>query len=236
MKGKQQKKEEELKLVATELSNKQNEFDSLSSREELIRSSIESCRIWIEEHGKQLLSAYIHHYKLTERAVGKANAYKQYIPENIPWQDAPYSDFVSTTHEFIGAFRLCAVTSLSAKNAFPLSTELFDMVIIDEASQCDIASAIPLIMRARQLVVIGDPNQLRHITTVKTAEENEIRKHLNLDNRQYLQYVEKSLWDYCEGLLGKVTDGMSKALMLHAHYRCFPNIIQYSNEAFEIKD
>lgn len=227
-----QKKEEELKLVATELSNKQNEFDSLSSREELIRSSIESCRIWIEEHGKQLLSAYIHHYKLTERAVGKANAYKQYIPENIPWQDAPYSDFVSTTHEFIGAFRLCAVTSLSAKNAFPLSTELFDMVIIDEASQCDIASAIPLIMRARQLVVIGDPNQLRHITTVKTAEENEIRKHLNLDNRQYLQYVEKSLWDYCEGLLGKVTDGMSKALMLHAHYRCFPNIIQYSNEAF----
>ena len=225
-------KEKELNTVSTELSNKQNELDKLISQANRLTSNIEDSKIWIEEHSKELLSAYIQHYKMTERAVGKANAYKQFIPDNIPWQDAPYSDFIHSTKEFIGAFRLCSVTSLSAKNAFPLSTELFDLVIIDEASQCDIASALPLAMRAKQLVVIGDPNQLRHITTVKTEEEVAIKKHLNLDNRQYLQYVEKSLWDYCEGLIGNATTGMNKPLMLHAHYRCFPKIIQYSNEAF----
>lgn len=231
---KEVKKEKESKIntVESDLSKKQNEFDQLCSREKFIRADIKDSIMWIEEHGKELLSTYIHHYKLTERAVGKANAYKQYIPDNIPWQDAPYSDFVHLTNEFIGAFRLCAVTSLSAKNAFPLSPDLFDLVIIDEASQCDVASAIPLAMRAKQLVVIGDPNQLRHITTVKTGEEVSIKQHLKVDNRQYLQYVEKSLWDYCQGLIGNATIGMNKPLMLHAHYRCFPKIIQYSNEAF----
>lgn len=225
-------KEKEINSVATELSNKQNEFDKLTSQEKRLNSNIEDSKRWIEEHSKELLAAYIQHYKMTERAVGKANAYKQFIPDNIPWQDAAYLDFIHLTNEFIGAFRLCSVTSLSAKNAFPLSTELFDLVIIDEASQCDIASALPLAMRAKQLVVIGDPNQLRHITTVKTEEESAIKKHLSLDNRQYLQYVEKSLWDYCQGLIGNATIGMNKPLMLHAHYRCFPKIIQYSNEAF----
>ena len=42
------------------------------------------------------------------------------------------------------------VTNLSARGAFPLEPELFDMVVIDEASQCDIPSAIPLLYRARQ--------------------------------------------------------------------------------------
>lgn len=36
-----------------------------------------------------------------------------------------------------------AVTSLSAKGRVPFQPGMFDLVVIDEASQCDIASALP---------------------------------------------------------------------------------------------
>jgi hypothetical protein len=63
------------------------------------------------------------------------------------------------------------VTSLSARRALPLSPALFDLVIVDEASQCDIPSALPLLYRARRALIIGDPHQLRHISTLRTSDE-----------------------------------------------------------------
>lgn len=143
-----------------------------------------------------------------------------------------YSVFTRHAKEFLDIFKLCAVTSLSSKNAFPLAQELFDMVIIDEASQCDIASAIPLIMRAKQLVVIGDPMQLRHISSVKTDEEQEIKKHLGLEGKPYIKYAEHSLWDYCQSFISNASNGMKVPHMLTGHYRCHPQIIGYSNEMF----
>ena len=60
-----------------------------------------------------------------------------------------------------------AVTSLSAKSGkIPFIKNYYDIVVFDEASQCDIASAIPLLYRAKQMVIIGDPKQLSHITNL----------------------------------------------------------------------
>src|SRR5690606_3828959 len=58
-----------------------------------------------------------------------------------------------------------AVTSLSVRGRVPFDSSFFDILVVDEASQCDIASALPLLFRARRVVVIGDPMQLRHIST-----------------------------------------------------------------------
>lgn len=62
-----------------------------------------------------------------------------------------------------------AVTSLSARGRVPLEPGFFDLVVIDEASQCDIASALPMVYRAKRSVVIGDPMQLRHISALSPA-------------------------------------------------------------------
>jgi hypothetical protein len=59
-------------------------------------------------------------------------------------------------------------------NKFPLAPEMFDLVIIDEASQCDIPSAIPLLYRSKKAVIIGDPNQLRHVATLATSLDKQI--------------------------------------------------------------
>ena len=64
-----------------------------------------------------------------------------------------------------------AVTSLSARGRLPFEPGFFDLVVIDEASQCDIASALPLLLRARRAVIIGDPLQLKHVSTVAPQQD-----------------------------------------------------------------
>lgn len=157
--------------------------------------------------------------------------YKNYLPDSIPWRRDEQTQFVVDAKNFINAFKINAVTSLSVKNSFPLSEGLFDIVIIDEASQCDIASALPLIYRAKQLVVIGDPLQLKHITSVTTADERLIKEHLSLSENPMIRYADQSLWDYCDSLITSAYNNNTH-VVLDSHYRCHPQIIGYSNELF----
>ena len=60
-----------------------------------------------------------------------------------------------------------AVTSLSTRGRLPFSAGYYDLVVFDEASQCDIASALPLLYRAKSAVIIGDPQQLTHISRIQ---------------------------------------------------------------------
>lgn len=136
-----------------------------------------------------------------------------------------------STQAYLRVFKANAATSLSVRNAFPLVPELFDYVVIDEASQCDVASVLPLVYRTKHLVVIGDPLQLRHITNVDIKEEKVIHEHLELQDALHLQYKTKSLWDYCDAFLRLCKD-VNRPVTLLAHYRCHKSIIDFSNQAF----
>lgn len=224
--------EQALSQIENEEQQKANDLNALNNALPTIQSSIEGCKRWIRENSLNMVASFIHHNKKKEGAVRSITAYKNYLPDQIPWKDDEYIRFTQQAKAFLDAFTLCSVTSLSTKNAFPLTSELFDMVIIDEASQCDIASALPLIMRTKQLVVIGDPMQLKHISAVKIEEEQAIKQKLGLAKRQYVKYAECSLYDYCKDYISNVTAGLSTPYMLNYHYRCFPSIIGYSNDMF----
>ena len=43
---------------------------------------------------------------------------------------------------------------------FPLSTDQFDIVIVDEASQVNLAEILPVFYRAKRICIVGDHNQL----------------------------------------------------------------------------
>jgi len=43
---------------------------------------------------------------------------------------------------------------------FPLKARLFDLIIFDEASQCPVESAVPVLMRGRRAVIAGDEKQM----------------------------------------------------------------------------
>lgn len=121
-----------------------------------------------------------------------------------------------------------AITSLSASGRVPLSAGLFDLLIIDEASQCDIPSALPLLYRARRAVIIGDPNQLRHITSLDARTDDELftRCRLPQDRRAWM-YCRNSLFDLAAGLCGQ-----DAVIVLRDHHRSHADIVGFSNARF----
>lgn len=207
------------------------EFEELSKIKNTLNYNISLSKEKIKNLGPQLLTAKIDQI---EKAIGsshKISSYKSFLPDKIPWKKEDVPNFILRCKDFLSVCRLISTTSLSIKSNFPLTNNLFDILIIDEASQCDVASALPLILRAKQVVIIGDPMQLRHITSVKSEEEDIIREHLGLSNNSYLKYVEQSLWDYSTDFLAHANQN-NGPVTLENHYRCHRDIIGYSNHQF----
>ncbi len=125
-------------------------------------------------------------------------------------------------------FSCWAVTSLSARGKIPFVPGYFDLVVIDEASQCDIASALPLLFRAKRAVIIGDPMQLRHISSVTKKKEIELQKKYGLlDSRASWMYSVNSLYDVAASVASA-----SDIVNLLDHHRSHGDIIEFSNHHF----
>jgi very-short-patch-repair endonuclease len=125
-------------------------------------------------------------------------------------------------------FSCWAVTSLAARGRVPFTPGHFDLVVIDEASQCDIASALPLLFRAKRSVIIGDPQQLRHISALTKSKEIELAdKYGLLESRQSWMYRANSLYDLSTG----IANGQDIVNLLD-HHRSHAHIIQFSNNEF----
>jgi len=121
-----------------------------------------------------------------------------------------------------------AVTSLSANGRIPLEAGFFDLVVIDEASQCDIASALPLLFRAKSAVIIGDPKQLKHISSLSLNKDRELLgKHGIMEHYAGWAYSVTSLFDLASSLCvgGQIT-------VLRDHHRSHHDIIEFSNRTF----
>src|SRR5262249_36054048 len=112
----------------------------------------------------------------------------------------------------------------------PLKIGLFDLAIIDEATQCDIASCLPILQRARRVVISGDPNQLRHISFLPRSRQAELlaRHEIPATEEQRLDYREKSILDFVNDAL----TSQDQVIFLDEHYRSSPPIIQFSNQRF----
>ena len=125
-------------------------------------------------------------------------------------------------------FPAWAVTNLSIRSRIPLIPGMFNVAIIDEASQCDIASAIPVLFRARRAGVVGDPYQLAHTTKLSRSRDNVIcrRRGITSIRDQRFSYPDTSLFD-----LVAQTDGVVP-ILLRDHYRCAPEIAEYANRIF----
>ncbi|HWF08261.1 MAG TPA: AAA domain-containing protein [Bryobacteraceae bacterium] len=121
-----------------------------------------------------------------------------------------------------------AVTSLSARGRLPFAPAVFDLVVIDEASQCDIASALPLLFRARRAVIIGDPLQLKHVSSVAPRHDRLLLgAHGLAEGYAGWAYSVNSLFDLARGLCGP-----HDIVSLREHHRSHRDIIAFSNRHF----
>ncbi len=133
-------------------------------------------------------------------------------------------------HALLRTFPIWAVTNQHVAEFLPLARELFDLVVIDEASQCDISSALPLLFRGRHAVVCGDPKQLRHLSFLREDRQRGIA------TQHGLTAIEREQWNYrTHSLLDAVNQALptqDDVILLDEHYRSLPQIIEFSNRRF----
>lgn len=112
----------------------------------------------------------------------------------------------------------------------PLQCGAFDLAIIDEATQCDMASALPILQRGRRAVITGDPQQLRHLSFLRTDRQQALAEQFSLDEeqRERFDFREVSLLDLASDRIGE----QSQVGFLNEHFRSRPEIIGFSNAEF----
>lgn len=139
-----------------------------------------------------------------------------------------YKQYSAMLKEISHLMPCWAVTSLSAKGRIPFEAGIFDIVIFDEASQCDIASALPLLYRAKSIVIIGDPKQLSHISGLQRGQDRALLERFGLlQGFSHWSYSHQSLF----GLGATLVSGQD-VISLVDHHRCHADIIQFANKEF----
>ncbi|MEV7593035.1 AAA domain-containing protein [Streptomyces sp. NPDC089922] len=107
-----------------------------------------------------------------------------------------------------------------------LAPKLFDLVVIDEASQCSIPSVLPLLFRAKRALIIGDPMQLGHIPGISPEQERQARIRAGLTAAQLEDH---RLAHHVYAAYHTAAQHGEAALLLDEHYRCHPQIADVVN-------
>lgn len=102
---------------------------------------------------------------------------------------------------------------------------MFDMVIIDEASQCNTAVSLVPIIRGESLMLVGDPQQLNPVIVLDEAVNERLKKRYQISED----------YDYRKNSIYKTylaCDAVSDEILLHNHYRCHRKIIDFNNKKY----
>nr|MBQ5604713.1 AAA family ATPase [Bacteroidales bacterium] len=133
--------------------------------------------------------------------------------------------FAKIIPELIKEYPLVLSTTFSSRTNFQ-KDNVFDFVIMDEASQISAETGALALMCAKNAVIVGDSMQLPNVVT----QEDKLRlqaiaMNCNIDERydcsknSFLQSVIKVLPE-------------APQTLLREHYRCHPKIINFCNQKF----
>lgn len=125
------------------------------------------------------------------------------------------------------AFPCWCVTTYAISGSLPMKPGLFDVAIIDEASQCDIASCFPILYRAKKAVVVGDDKQLPHLSFLEKAKEQSFLSQYGIPDKYQL------MWRFRTNSMFDLANYYSmNPVLLDEHFRSLPPVINFSNQEF----
>jgi hypothetical protein len=139
------------------------------------------------------------------------------------FDDIEYSSLLS-------AFPVWLVSLNTLYRVLPLNAEMFDLVIIDEATQCNISSCLPALYRAKRAMVVGDTKQLRHYSFLAKSKEAQLslKNDLKPDSESVVSYRDNSVLDLALSSLSS----HKQLAFLDEHFRSKPELIHFSNQHF----
>ena len=108
--------------------------------------------------------------------------------------------------------------------SFDIATSQFDVVIIDEASQCDVLGLVAFAL-AKEVVVVGDHEQVSpYAVGFGTDQMHELIDEILVD------IPNKKLYDAKSSVYDLARQSFGGTIRLLEHFRCVPDIIQFSNQ------
>jgi AAA domain/Topoisomerase DNA binding C4 zinc finger len=121
----------------------------------------------------------------------------------------------------------------------PLESEVFDLLIIDEASQVSVAQAFPALLRAKKVLILGDKKQFSNIKAAQARSEtnygyvNQLRevfiKNVSDESDKMVRLekfnIKSSILEFFE----RITNYQ---IQLSKYFRGYKEIISFSNNRF----
>jgi hypothetical protein len=169
---------------------------------------------------------FVDNKKATVKEIGGVIKGKQKFPEN---------EF----HHLSDAFPVIIAGIREYAEYVPLKEKLFDIVIIDEASQVSVAQALPAVLRAKKVVVFGDAKQFSNVKSAQAS--NIINAGWLIDIEAYFRAkvsdastklqrlkhfdVKKSILEFFDLIANYQT-------MLRKHFRGYQELISFSSKHF----
>lgn len=121
----------------------------------------------------------------------------------------------------------------------PLEPEIFDLVIIDEASQVSIAQAFPALIRAKKVLILGDRKQFSNIKAAQ-ARSNTNQEYLNGLKASFNKHISNEVskqkrlekFNIKTSILEFLEFISNYTIQLQKHFRGYKELISYSNHYF----
>ena len=182
---------------------------------------------------KQELNCKLEHYafdaKMDELTQKSLRLFQAELATRYHWQNNrqrfEMSDFRWNFAEFTREYPVVLSTTYSIKGTLSID-HLYDYMIVDEASQVDLATGALAFSCARNIVIVGDLKQLPNVLTeddIRTSDA--IWQRYSLDERYRFS---------THSLLSSALEIWQDApvTLLREHYRCHPKIINFCNQKF----
>jgi len=117
-----------------------------------------------------------------------------------------------------------------ASRIIPLKPGIFDYVIFDESSQCNIAYGIPAMYRAKKAIFVGDSEQMRDNTIIFKSNRSfdELAKKYQIPEDLQI----KATGEAVQSILDIATLRGFESVTLRNHYRSPKELIGFSNKYF----
>lgn len=133
-------------------------------------------------------------------------------------------DLWKNPYDVLEEYPVILSTTFSSRNSLNTNV-VYDYLIMDEASQVDVATGALALSCARNVVIVGDTKQLPNVVTGDVRKEvKAIFDSFNI-NKGY---------QFTKSFLQSVLDVMPNVTqtLLREHYRCHPKIINFCNQKF----
>ena len=175
------------------------------------------------------LNGYRFDERMDELRMLSMRLFKAELTKRYPWRSVrqrfEMRDFRANSSAFNSEYPVILSTTYSIKGT--LSTDhIYDYLIIDEASQVDLATGVLALSCAKNVVIVGDLKQLPNVLTEQTRRiADRIWNRYSFDDP--FCFTSHSLLSSAVAIWKDAPN-----VMLREHYRCHPKIAEFFNRKF----